>query len=120
MTLVEIRHQLGFLFGVIAYAPELLIPKGKDRAAVADALARASRALADVSPFGHAEIEPVLRKTNDELGWKMRESSHPVRVAVTGTDKGPPLFDALELVGKEKTLARIEHAHSLLNGGGTH
>ena len=41
-----------------------------------------------------------------------------MRVAVTGTDKGPPLFDALELVGKDKTLARIEHGRSLLNGGG--
>src|SRR5438477_387624 len=77
-TLVEMRDQLGFLFGDVAYAPELLIPKGKDRAAAADALARVSRALAGVSPFGHAEIEPVLRKTNDELGWKMRDSSHPV------------------------------------------
>src|SRR2546428_716723 len=64
-TLVEMRDQLTFLFGEVEYAPELLVPKGKDRAATADALARASRALAELRHFGHAEIEPVLRKTND-------------------------------------------------------
>ena len=116
-TLVELRDQLAFLFEEVAYATDALVPKGRDRAGAADALKRAARALRDVGAFGHQEIEAVLRKTNDELGWKMRESSHPVRVAVTGREAGPPLFDAIELVGKEKALARIDRALDALNAG---
>jgi glutamyl/glutaminyl-tRNA synthetase len=116
-TLVEIRDQLEFLFDEVRYDADLLVPKGRDRAGAADALDRAARVLRDLRSFDHTEIEPALRRTNDELGWKMREASHPVRVAVTGRDAGPPLFDALELLGKERTLARIEHARSMLNGG---
>ena len=48
----------------------------------------------------------------------MRDSTEPIRVAVTGKTEGPPLWESLELLGKEKTLARIERAEALLNGGG--
>lgn len=116
-TLVEIRDQVGFLFADIEYAPELLVPKSHDRAGVADALGRALRALGAVTPFGSTELEPVLRRTNDELGWKMRDTSHPVRVAITGRESGPPLFDAMELLGRDRTLSRIARAHALLDGG---
>ncbi len=118
-TLVELRDQLAFLFGDVAYATDLLVPKGHDGAATADALGRSARALRGLARFAHDEIEPALRRTSDELGWKMRDSSHPVRVAVTGRHAGPPLFDALELLGRERTLERIDRARALLNGGGT-
>ncbi len=116
-TLVELRDQLAFLFGDVAYAPELLLPKGRDRPQTADVLARAARALRDLATFDHAEIEPALRRTNEELGWKMRDAAHPVRVAVTGRESGPPLFDALELLGRERTLERIDRAAGTLTGG---
>ena len=119
-TLVELRDQLAFLFDDVRYAPELLVPKGRDRAGTADALKRSATALRGVSSFAHTEIEAVLRRTNEELGWKMRDSSHPVRVAVTGRDAGPPLFDALELMGKDATLGRLERALGMLNGGTPH
>jgi glutamyl-tRNA synthetase len=116
-TLVEMRDQLAFLFEDVAYATDTLVPKGRDRGGATNALTRAAKALRDVRTFGHDEIEAVLRKTNDELGWKMKESSHAVRVAVTGRDAGPPLFDAIELVGKDTALARIDRALGALNGG---
>jgi glutamyl-tRNA synthetase len=49
----------------------------------------------------------------------MRDSSHPVRVAITGRDAGPPLFDALELLGRERALARIDKALGALGAGAT-
>ena len=116
-TLVEMRDQLGFLFGEVSYAPDALLPKGRDRAAAAEALTRAARNLRDIKPFDHDAIEAVLRRNNDELGWKMRDSTHPVRVAVTGRDAGPPLFESMDLLGKDRTLERIDRALEALGRG---
>ena len=119
-TLVELRDQVAFLFGDVEYAPTLLVPKGRDQAGAAHALGRAATALRGLKTFDHTTIEPVLRQTNDELGWKMRDTSHPVRVATTGREAGPPLFDALELLGKDQTMARIDRALGTLSGGPAH
>ena len=71
-----------------------------------------------LEPFSSSAIEHGLRGIAEELEWKVRDSTEPVRVAVTGKTEGPPLWESLELLGKEKTLARIERAEALLNGGG--
>ena len=49
-------------------------------------------------------------------GWSVREFTHAVRVAVTGRTIGPPLFESIELLGRERTLQRIERAQSALRG----
>jgi len=117
-TFVEMREQLAFLFSdALAYAPEALVPKGRDRAAAAEALVRAARGLRELPRFDHEAIEAVLRRNNEELGWKMRDSTHPVRVAVTGREAGPPLFESMELLGKEKSIARIDRALEALGRG---
>ncbi|HUQ42064.1 MAG TPA: glutamate--tRNA ligase [Candidatus Limnocylindrales bacterium] len=114
-TLIEMRDQLAFLFAdELSYSADLLVPKGRDRREASDVLTRSVRALRDLATFGHAEIDAALRAVNAELGWKMRDSSHPVRVAVTGREAGPPLFDALELLGPERTSKRIDRALEVL------
>jgi len=71
-----------------------------------------------LDPFTSPAIEHGLRGIAEELNWKVRESTEPIRVAVTGKTEGPPLWQSLELLGKERTLARIERAEAMLNGGG--
>ena len=44
------------------------------------------------------------------LGLKAGQMFQPIRVAVCGRKNAPPLFETLEVLGKEKTLARIEQA----------
>ena len=70
--------------------------------------ARRSAALADWTTDA---IEEALRaKLVDELGLKPRNAFGPVRVAVTGRRISPPLFESLELLGREESLARLDAA----------
>jgi glutamyl-tRNA synthetase len=62
-----------------------------------------------ISPadFTHSNLETTLRQASAALGLKASDLIHPVRVAVSGTSVGPSLFELLELVGKERVLARL-------------
>jgi len=64
--------------------------------------------LASVEPFDAATIEARLRALADELGIKPGVLIHATRVSVTGQGNSPGLFEVLELVGKERTVARIK------------
>ncbi len=68
-------------------------------------------ALASLDDWETAAIEEALRaKLVEELGLKPRNAFGPVRVAVTGSRISPPLFESLELLGRERSLARLEGA----------
>jgi glutamyl-tRNA synthetase len=76
-------------------------------------LIAAVAALRDVEPFETAGIEAELREALvDGLGLKPRNAFGPVRVAVTGSAVSPPLFESIELLGRDTTLARLEAALS--------
>jgi glutamyl-tRNA synthetase len=51
------------------------------------------------------------------VGWNLKDTSQPIRAAITGRTVGLPLFESLELLGRERTLARIERAQDLLEKG---
>uniref|UniRef100_UPI0037C4FEFF glutamate--tRNA ligase n=1 Tax=Nocardioides terrisoli TaxID=3388267 RepID=UPI0037C4FEFF len=105
--LTEAVDMLGFLFhDEVGYdeadVAKILDPTGVE---VVDA---ARAALEGVSTWGHEEIESALREALiDGLGLKPRVAFGPVRVAVTGRRISPPLFESLELLGREKSLARL-------------
>jgi glutamyl-tRNA synthetase len=68
-------------------------------------------ALAGLSSFDHASVEAALREALVEgLGLKPKLAFGPVRVAVTGRRISPPLFESIELLGRERTLARLQAA----------
>jgi glutamyl-tRNA synthetase len=48
----------------------------------------------------------------DDLGLKPRNAFGPIRVAVTGRTVSPPLFESLELLGRDRTLARLRAARA--------
>jgi glutamyl-tRNA synthetase len=78
------------------------------------ALAAAQNALAGLGTWSAAEIERVLRGALiTGLGLKRRVAFTPVYVAVTGHRVAPPLFDSIELLGREKTLDRLAQAVKL-------
>ena len=61
--------------------------------------------------FDHASVESALRTALiDNLGLKPRLAFGPVRAAITGSRISPPLFESIELLGRESTLARIAAA----------
>jgi glutamyl-tRNA synthetase len=71
------------------------------------ALPEVAEALEPVEPFTSESIEAALRGFAEQRGLKPREAFQPIRLAVTGSKVSPGLFESLELLGKEETLARI-------------
>lgn len=108
-TLAEAVDMLGFLF-----VPDDELVVHDDAGLNPDAVATleaAAASLTAVEPYGHAEIEAALRSALVAgLGLKPKLAFGPVRAAVTGHRISPPLFESLELLGRESSLARIERA----------
>jgi glutamyl-tRNA synthetase len=75
-------------------------------------LAATREALADLEPFTAESIETALRDVLERLGLKPRQGFQPIRVAVTGSKVSPGLFESIELLGRETTLARLSAAVS--------
>ncbi len=81
---------------------------GPDAKPVLDA---SVEALAALPEWTTAAIEEALRTALvDRLGLKPRKAFAPVRVATTGRTVSPPLYESLELLGRDRTLARLRAA----------
>jgi glutamyl/glutaminyl-tRNA synthetase len=91
------------------YDPAELIPQKGDAAMALKVLQRAKEVLANVE-FKHDPLDQSLRASAQELGIKAGQMFQPIRVAVCGRKNAPPLFETLEVLGRETTLARIEQA----------
>jgi len=74
------------------------------------AVVAARQALAALPVFETAPIEEALRALPEQLGVKAKLIFQAVRVAVTGTTVSPPLFESLELLGRDKAVARLDAA----------
>jgi glutamyl-tRNA synthetase len=92
------------------YNPAELIPKKGDAALAAQALRKSKEVLVAVPAFDHATLEAALRAAADELKVKAGQMFQPVRVAVCGRMNAPPLFETLEVLGRETVLARLDVA----------
>jgi glutamyl-tRNA synthetase len=79
-----------------------------------DALAQARAALAELpAPWTQEQVEAALRSVAERTGLKPKHIFQPLRVAVTGTTVSPGIFETVTLLGRDETLARVDHA---LNG----
>ena len=86
------------------------IEAGDAAAAHTAALDACRETLAGLPTFDGPTIEAALREVPERVGIKPKVAFQAVRVAVSGTTVSPPLFESLELLGKERTLARIDAA----------
>src|SRR6202030_4323979 len=91
------------------YDPAELIPQKGDAAMARKVLKKAREVLANVE-FKHDPLDQALRAAAQDLGVKTGQMFQPIRVAVCGRKNAPPLFETLEVLGKETTLARIDRA----------
>ena len=68
-------------------------------------------ALSAIDVWSTDAIDGALRaKLVEELGLKPRNAFGPVRIAVSGRKISPPLFESLELLGRERSIARLRDA----------
>ncbi len=109
----EVPAMLNFLFVQELTIESESLSKIKD----ADAkviLRRSLKELEPISEWTYTTIETVLRTSLiDEMGLKPRVAFGAVRIATTGGTVSPPLFESMELLGKEASLARISAALAL-------
>ena len=110
-TLGEFPAFAGFFFESVEPEPALLDGS-------APLLREARQVLAAVDPFSHERIEAGLRALCERLDVKPRQAFQPIRVAVTGSKVSPGLFESLELLGREESLARLDAALKSAGSGG--
>jgi glutamyl-tRNA synthetase len=91
------------------YDPAELIPQKGDAALASKVLKRAKEVLPKTE-FKHDPLDHALRAAAQELGIKAGQMFQPIRVAVCGRKNAPPLFETLEVLGKDATLIRIQQA----------
>jgi glutamyl-tRNA synthetase len=108
-TLAELAEPARYLFtDNFSYDPEavqkFLTP---EKIPLLEGLAGA---LAAVEPFTATEIERATRAYLDSQGKTLKEIAQPCRVALTGRTTGAGLFETMELIGRERVIARLRRA----------
>jgi glutamyl-tRNA synthetase len=95
----------------ITYAdPSMLLGKKLDAAQSAAVLAAGAEILADLAPFEPEAIHQAFRARAEEMGVKAGSFFGPFRVAITGKKVSPPLFESMDVLGREEVLRRVENA----------
>jgi glutamyl-tRNA synthetase len=115
-TLGQAPDMLGFLFTADeSFRPEEASAAknlGADAAPVLDATLTA---LDKLAAWEAPSIEEALKEALvDGLGLKPRKAFAPVRVAVTGRTVSPPLYESMELLGRDRSLSRLRTARAAL------
>ena len=114
-TLKDAKDQIAFLFtDDITYDPKDLVPAKRDPAGTVEALAKVTVHLRYLEPFIATRIEAALKAVAEEMDWKQGDVNKPVRLAITGRTIGPPLYESLEVLGRDRSLQRIEGAMDAL------
>jgi len=75
---------------------------------ITPALSKFADRVAALAEFSHAALEKAFKEVLDEHGLGMGQLAQPVRVALTGRMASPGLFEVMELLGRERTLARLQ------------
>lgn len=106
--LSDVPSWIGFLFTEdYEFEPEA-VDKAVRKPGAIVRLCQLKDAFATVEDWTHPALEAKLKETAAEVGVKNGEFIHPARVAVSGRSVGPGLYEMLEVLGKDRVLARIE------------
>jgi glutamyl-tRNA synthetase len=108
-VLSEITGAVDFLFLDEPVEDEASWAKAM-KAGAGELLADARAELAAAGEWRADELKAVLTAVGEKHGLKLGKAQAPIRVAVTGRTVGLPLFESLELLGRERTLVRLDAA----------
>jgi glutamyl-tRNA synthetase len=94
------------------YEATALVPKGRSLSDAATALQAARDVLAELTAadFAADVLEGRCRAEAERLGCKAGDFFRPLRIAITGRSVSPPLFGSMELLGRDRVLARLDAA----------
>ena len=116
-TLGELPEAVAFLFGEAPeYPPERLIWKDMSPAEVAVRVVGLLECVGgiDETEFDRKNLEDRLKAFIAERGWGTGDTLWPLRVALSGREKSPGPFEIMEILGKMKTIRRLETARDRL------
>jgi len=114
-TLDEAVDMAGFFFkDDVDYEPRELVGKGLDVESTKKILWECYDILCGVESMNLASTEPRMRNYVENSGLSAGQVFGVLRVAVTGQRVSPPLFESMEIIGKEKVIERIKKAIDLL------
>ncbi len=113
-VLSEIVPMVDFLFRTEPVVDEAAWGKAMKEGAAE--LLDATGAAFATAPWEAEALKAALEEVGTARGLKLGKAQAPVRVAVTGRGVGLPLFESLEVLGRERTLARLRAARGRLTG----
>jgi glutamyl-tRNA synthetase len=117
-TIDDVVKQAAPYFGDgVTLDPEAVAKQWKDPA-TAGMLSEARDALSAVAEWAAAPLEESLRPVAERRGIGAGKLFQPLRVALTGSSVSPGIFDVLVLLGRERSLRRIDDALRNLDGSG--
>jgi nondiscriminating glutamyl-tRNA synthetase len=96
-----------FLAEPDAYEPAA-VRKHLSGTKVAPVVGAIRSALDTLEPFDESHLETAIRRIIDEHGFKMGAVMQPVRIGLTGRTASPGIFETILLLGRERTLARLD------------
>jgi glutamyl-tRNA synthetase len=94
--------------------PEELVAKGLDAGQSAGIARKCYEILASLPDISHSVAEPPMREYVEQSGYSANQVFGMLRVAVTGQKVSPPLFESMEIIGREKVLQRLQNAIKIL------
>lgn len=116
-TLDEVVEKAEFFFkDEVIPVTEELIGKNLTAGESARVLEAALEIVEALSTFDVAMIEEPMRGLVETLGWKAGQVFGVLRVAITGQQVSPPLFESMEIIGKDVCVVRIKKGIELLRG----
>jgi glutamyl-tRNA synthetase len=113
-TLAEVPAMVDFLFLDEAPVEQASWDKAIARDPEAGRILDAAMAGYAACPWTAEEIRAATLDVAEQAGRKLAKAQAPIRVAVTGRTVGPPLFESLHLLGRDRTLERLRAARDRL------
>ena len=107
-----VRQAAPYFRDDIAYDPDAVAKQWKDRPATAQLLSAVRESLSYLPAWEPTVMEDALRRLAEQLGFgdKAGKLFQPLRVALTGLAVSPGIFDVLVMLGRERSLARLDAA----------
>jgi len=113
VVLNDFKQLVGYFYTDITLNTKEIIKSGQDKEQVLVLLSFVYEKIDQIENWTKInlhKLEEDIRELAKENNWKTIHAFMPIRVVLTGTKQSPPLFDVIEVLGKEKTLYRLNKA----------
>jgi glutamyl-tRNA synthetase len=108
--LSEFPAMAGYFFHEPEYDPATLAEKNLGAERSHELLRQVYNLCMHIDDWNHRTLEQNFRALAESAAVKMRQLAEVARVPITGSKAGPPLFESMELLGRETCLTRIANA----------